>query len=214
MGISLGNCCSAEKLTAMNIFKAPDEETIKINIQAPSSIETKKRFQSVGADQNRNVSVKDFEMIRFLGKGAFGKVMLVRQRGTSSLFAMKIIEKRRIRNKYTLNCILTERAILMRSNHPYIVKLRYSFQNQNYVFFVMDYLKGGALSKYLTSVKGRGLPEGTVRYYAAQVLLALEHLHEKMRAVYRDLKPDNILLDEQGNIRLADFGIAKSKINS
>lgn len=102
----------------------------------------------------------------------------------------------------------------MKSNHPFIVKLRYSFQNSKYVAFVMDYMCGGTLATYLKAQNNQRLDYETVKYYASQVLLALEYLHNTLSAVYRDLKPQNILVDENGNLKITDFGLSKSKLNS
>lgn len=141
-------------------------------------------------------------------------MFLVRKKQSFELFAMKLIPKSLIKTEYTLKSILTERNILANSNHPFIVKLRHSFQNQNYVAFIMDYMKGGSLSKHLDARKNRRFETEVARYYSAQVLLALEHLHNTLQAVYRDLKPQNILVDENGNIKITDFGLSKSGLIS
>lgn len=127
---------------------------------------------------------------------------------------MKLIPKSLLKTEYSLKSILTERNILAQSNHPFIVKLKYSFQNQKFVALVMDYMKGGPLLKHLNEQKNRKFEINTARYYSAQVLLALEHLHNTLQAVYRDLKPANILVDENGNIKITDFGLSKSRFNS
>ncbi len=127
---------------------------------------------------------------------------------------MKVIPKSLLKTEYSLNSILTERNILMNSNHPFIVKLRYAFQNGKYVAFVMDYMRGGALSTHLKNQPNQRFDEETARYYSAQVLLALENLHNTLKAVYRDLKPQNILVDENGNLKITDFGLSKSKVIS
>jgi serum/glucocorticoid-regulated kinase 2 len=160
------------------------------------------------------MNFKDFDIIKFIGKGAFGKVFVVRKTGTVELYAMKVIPKSLLKTEYSLNSILTERAILMKSNHPFIVKLRYAFQNGKYVAFVMDYMRGGALSTHLKNQVNQRFDEETARYYASQVLLALENMHDTLKAVYRDLKPQNILVDENGNLKITDFGLSKSKIIS
>jgi serine/threonine protein kinase len=139
---------------------------------------------------------------------------MARKKQTTDVYAMKLIPKGLIKTEHSLKSILTERDIMARSNHPFIVKLRYAFQNQKYFAFVMDYMKGGALSKHLEARKHRRLDVEVARYYAAQVLLALEHMHNTLQAVYRDLKPQNILVDEYGNIKITDFGLAKSEFSS
>lgn len=164
--------------------------------------------------KNRKLTFKDFDMISYLGKGSFGKVFVARKKQTTELYAMKLIPKNLLKTDYSIKSLFTERNILAKSNHPFIVKLRFSFQNQKYVALVMDYMKGGPLSKYLDAKKNRRFDVETARYYSAQVLLALEHMHNTLEAVYRDLKPQNILVDENGNIKITDFGLSKSSFKS
>lgn len=137
-------------------------------------------------------------------------MFVARRKQTTDIYAMKLIPKALLKNEYSLKSILTERDIMANSNHPFIVKLRFAFQNQTYFAFVMDYMKGGALSKHLDARKNRRLETDPARQISAQVLLALEHLHNTLQAVYRDLKPQNILVDDHGNIKITDFGLAKS----
>jgi len=165
-------------------------------------------------NKTRKLSFKDFDVLKFISKGAFGKVFVVRRIGTEELYAMKVIPKNLLKSQYSLDSILTERAILMKSNHPFIVKLRYSFQNCKYVAFVMDYMCGGTLATHLKNQKNQRFEYETAKYYAAQVLLALEYLHDTLSAIYRDLKPQNILVDENGNLKITDFGLSKSNFSS
>ena len=118
-----------------------------------------------------------------------------------------------------------ERNILKESEHPFVIKLRYAFQNEAKIFFVMDYLRGGlydifhififmkiiCLGELFYHLRQRKtFKEDVAAFYSAQVVLALEYLHISLKIVYRDLKPENILLDEDGNIKLTDFGLATS----
>lgn len=120
-----------------------------------------------------------------------------------------------------------ERNILKESEHPFVIKLRYAFQNETKIFFVMDYLRGGFPSKFYSQItliwsgelfyhlrKSKSFSEEIAVFYSAQVVLALEYLHSYLKIVYRDLKPENILLDEEGNIKLTDFGLATSKLKT
>lgn len=211
MGSNLTSCCKTGSNSAISIFKSQESKTIEIVIQPPSSIDTANI--ELGSKKGK-LSLKSFDILRMLGRGAFARVFLVRIKGGHKLYALKLISKKTIRNQYALDSVLKEREILLKANHPFVVKLRYSFQDACHFCYIMDYMKGGPISKYIESDGKNGFSEDIVRYYASQVLLALEHLHDKLNCVYRDLKPDNILLDEHGNIKLADFGISQRKLNS
>ena len=105
---------------------------------------------------------------------------------------------------------MTEREILMRSEHPFIVKLRNAFQDDNRLYYCIDYVPGGELYTYMQKEKKFTLE--AARFYAVEVLLALEYLHNELNIIYRDLKPENILIDSTGHIKLTDFGLSKSKV--
>ena len=150
----------------------------------------------------------DFHVIKMLGRGAFGMVVLCKEIKTKKLFAMKMLPKKKfIKAKISKHRLLTEKKILSESKHPRIVKMYYSFQDNKYFYFVMEYLKGGSLQEYLNLQKAR--KSIRVKFYAAQVLEGLLYLHLKKKIIYRDLKPENILLDHNGNAKLSDFGLAK-----
>lgn len=165
-------------------------------------------------NQSAKLSFKDFDIIKYIGRGAFGKVFLVRRIRTCEIYAMKLVPKNLIKTENSLSSIKTERSILAQSNHPFIVKLHYAFQNSKFFAFVMDYVPGGSLANHMKSQPSGRLKESVARYYVAQVLLALENLHNSLKAVYRDLKPENILIDIDGNLKLSDFGLAKSRLIS
>lgn len=211
MGINISNCCSRPGLCRLNVFQSGETKTIEIPVNAPSSIDT---ANIVIGSQKKKLALSSFEILKSIGNGAFAKVFLVRLKGGNKLYALKLIPKKTIRNDYALGSILKEREILLKSNHPFILKLRYSFQDPAYFCYVMDYMKGGPISKYIEGEGKNGMAESVVQWYAAQVLLALQCLHETMNVVYRDLKPDNVLVDEHGNIKLADFGISQGLVIS
>lgn len=152
------------------------------------------------------VSVDDFEPIATIGKGSFAKVLQVRKKNTGEIFAMKILLKSTIIARNQVEHTRAERSILQHIKHPYIVSLKYAFQTEDKLYLVMDFCGGGELFYHLKR-EGR-FSEERVRLYAAEILLALEHLH-LLNIIYRDLKPENILLDAEGHIRLADFGLSK-----
>lgn len=148
------------------------------------------------------VSPSFFRPIGFLGKGAFGEVFLVESEASGELFALKSIEKGRDMKQY----LQTERNVLTRLDHPFIVRLHWAFQTATHLYLVVDYCAGGDLSELLA--KEKALSEEVVQFYTAEIVLAIEALHSE-NVLYRDLKPENIVLDQDGHIRLTDFGLAK-----
>jgi len=157
------------------------------------------------------IGVHDFEMIKMIGKGSFGEVMLVRKKGTRKLYAMKILDKRNIIRRNQVEHTITERRVLGRTKHPFIVTLHFAFQTGKKLYFVLDYCSGGELFFHLGRC-GR-LRESLACFYSAEITLALSHLHN-VGIMYRDLKPENILLDKDGHVKLADFGLSKENIPS
>ena len=151
-------------------------------------------------------SFDDFEMIRIIGQGAFGKVYLVHCNKTGKYYAMKCIRKDLIIKHNAIDNIESEKHILNQVNHPFIVGMDYVFQKAYRIYFVMDYIQGGELKKHLTQRTRFG--DFQAKFYCAQIAIALGYLH-KSGVIYRDLKPENILLDKDGYIKLADFGLAK-----
>jgi len=151
-------------------------------------------------------SLRDFEIVKVIGTGGFSQVLMVRKISQGSLFAMKIIDKKHIIDQNKVEQIINERKILSALDHPFIVKLSSAFTSKNYLYLVLDLCPGGELFYYLS--KQRVFSEDQARLCFAQILLALEYLH-KNRIIYRDLKPENILIDEEGNLRLTDFGLSK-----
>lgn len=157
----------------------------------------------------RTISLEAFKIIKVIGKGSFGKVFLVRDKASGMLYAMKVLKKDYIKRKNQVEHTKTERSVLGNVRHPYIVGLNMAFQTADKLFFVLDYCSGGELFFHLGKV-GR-FPEDRSKFYAGQIILALEYVH-KMGIIYRDLKPENVLLDQYGNVRLTDFGLSKEGV--
>jgi len=155
---------------------------------------------------NQSLTIDDFELITVIGKGSFGKVMQVRKRDTSRIYALKTIRKMHIVNRNEITHTLAERLVLAQVNCPFIVPLKFSFQSEQKLYLVLAFVNGGELFHHLQ--REQRFNEERARFYSAELLLALEHLHE-LDVVYRDLKPENILLDFTGHIALCDFGLCK-----
>jgi len=153
-----------------------------------------------------------FPLLRVLGKGSFGKVVLVRKRTgkeSGGLFAMKILRKAHLVKRRQIERTKTERKVLSVVDHPFIMRLHFAFQGDEKLYLVLDYCPGGELFFHLS--RYRRFPERVARFYAAELLLAIGHLHRR-GIIYRDLKPENVLLDAEGHVKLGDFGLAKDKI--
>ena len=155
---------------------------------------------------NTPATLEDFKHLKLLGKGSFGKVILVKNQNNNKLYAMKILDKKFIIKKNQVSHTQTERALLEKLKHPFIVRLNYAFQDSKRLYFLTEFLQGGELFFHLR--KNSGYKEKAVRFYMCQILLALEYMHNN-NYIYRDLKPENILIDKEGNIKLTDFGLSK-----
>jgi protein-serine/threonine kinase len=135
------------------------------------------------------VGPSSFLKVKMLGKGDVGKVYLVREKKTDKLFAMKVLSKKEMIERKKIKRALTEQEILATANHPFIVTLYHSFQSEGYLYFCMEYCMGGEFFRALQTRPGKCLPEEGSRFYAAEVVAALEYLH-LMGFIYRDLKPE------------------------
>ena len=154
----------------------------------------------------KKVTLNDFKLLKVLGRGTFGKVVLVQYKLTKKYYAMKIMKKDVILESGQVTNTLLEKNILQNLNYQFLVGMDFCFQTQERIYFVMNFIRGGELFKHLLNCKF--FPEEKAKFYSAIVGLALEYLHTH-GIVYRDIKPDNILIDEDGYLKLADFGMAK-----
>ena len=153
------------------------------------------------------VSASDFEFVRLLGEGAAGKVFQVKRHKTDKIYAVKVVEKRFVLgDSKRYSQALVERQVLVEVRHPFIVQLHWTFQTRSHLYFVLEFCPGGELYYHLARV-GR-FDETAARFYFSEILLGLEYLHAR-NILHRDLKVENILLDEEGHIRLTDFGVSK-----
>ncbi|KAI9099282.1 kinase-like domain-containing protein [Phlyctochytrium arcticum] len=156
--------------------------------------------------KRQKFSLQDFNLDRTLGTGSFGRVHLVRLKATGKYYAMKVLKKSEIVKMKQVEHTVNEKNILEQIDFPFLVSMLGTFQDCANLYFVMEYVQGGELFSYLRRC-GR-FPNHVARFYAAEVVMAFEHLHSK-DVIYRDLKPENLLIDARGNIKITDFGFAK-----
>ena len=186
----LKNKVTQEELNYSNVVAA--------KIQNGTMISSHKNVKSVKLD--------DFKFKKVIGRGSFGKVCLVEYLPTHEIYVMKNIKKDVLIEKEQIKNILLEKEILESIDYPLLCNLVFFFQNEERIYFVMPFLSGGELFKHLR--KFRTFEEEKVRFYGAQIALALDYLHSK-GITYSNLKPENILMDDKGYLKLADFGISK-----
>ncbi|CAP34085.3 Protein CBR-SGK-1 [Caenorhabditis briggsae] len=161
----------------------------------------------LGPSERKTATANDFDFLTTIGKGSFGRVYQVRHKETKKIYAMKVLSKEHIRKKNEVKHVMAERNVLINNfKHPFLVSLHFSFQNKEKLYFVLDHLNGGELFSHLQREKH--FTESRSRFYAAEIACALGYLHEK-NIIYRDLKPENLLLDDKGYLVLTDFGLCK-----
>ncbi|KAJ2852239.1 Serine/threonine-protein kinase [Coemansia brasiliensis] len=181
--------------------------------ESGSSEERKQRqLQYLGAKEGgfmrlrrTKLSVLDFQTVKVIGRGAFGEVRLVQKRDTGKIFAMKILRKTEMIKKDQLAHVRAERDVLAESDSQWVVQLYFSFQDTRNLYLIMEFLPGGDLMTML--IKYDIFPEDVTRFYMAECVLALEDVH-RLGFIHRDIKPDNILIDKDGHIKLSDFGLS------
>lgn len=177
--------------------------------------EEKKRRSTITTDSTDSthqpkMTLEDFEMLKVLGKGTFGKVMLGKEKKTGNVFAIKLLRKDVILAKDEVEHTLTENRVLQNMKHPFLTELKYSFQTNDRLVFVMEYVNGGELFFHLS--RDKVFSEARARFYGAEITLALKYLHEN-KIVYRDLKLENLLINSEGHIKITDFGLCKEEIS-
>ncbi len=187
-------------LLKINELNIPEEEKemIKHNIYS-QEIE---KFRKARKKQ----SIENYESITIIGRGAFGEVHVCRDKTTDEIVAIKKIKKEALSSKNQIIHIKNEQLFMANVKSPWIVELKASFQDHDYLYLVMEFLQGGDLMNIL--IKKDILTEEEARFYIAEIILAVESIH-KLDCIHRDIKPDNVLIDKNGHIKLTDFGLAK-----
>lgn len=166
----------------------------------------------LGGAENKKASVQDFTMLKVIGKGSFGKVLVARHNASRKLYAIKVLSKDAIVRQNEVKHIMSERNVLLGNvAHPFLVGLHFSFQTPAKLYFVLDYASGGELFFHLQREKRFSIPRAL--FYTAEIASAVAYLHS-LNIVYRDLKPENILFDATGHIVLTDFGLCKEDLQA
>ena len=190
---------NGNKLEDVSLGPVPRDST-----QQPEKITTPKPRR-----ETRKLTFENFEFLKVLGKGTYGKVVLCREKATSNLYSIKVIKKDMVIYNETIRQILTEKRVLQKTNHPFLLSLKYSFTTCDHLCLVTEFVKGGEL--YFHLAKERPFSEHRSRFYGAEMISAIDYLHTN-NIIHRDLKLENILLDKDGHIRIIDFGLCKENI--
>ncbi|XP_015192668.1 protein kinase C zeta type isoform X1 [Lepisosteus oculatus] len=163
-----------------------------------------------GIKISQGLGLTDFDLIRVIGRGSYAKVLLVRLKKNDQIYAMKVVKKELVHDDEDIDWVQTEKHVFEQaSSNPFLVGLHSCFQTESRLFLVIEYVNGGDLMFHMQ--RQRKLPEEHARFYAAEICIALNFLHEK-GIIYRDLKLDNVLLDQEGHIKLTDYGMCKEGI--
>ncbi|XP_063409434.1 protein kinase C iota type-like isoform X5 [Mytilus trossulus] len=169
--------------------------------------ESEVRSESTNGNESGRISLEQFNLLRVIGRGSYAKVLMVEQRTTQRVYAMKVIKKELVNDDEDIDWVQTEKHVFeTATNYPFLVGLHSCFQTDSRLFFVIEFVSGGDLMFHMQ--RQRKLHEEHARFYAAEICLALNFLHER-GIVYRDLKLDNVLLDHDGHVKLTDYGMCK-----
>lgn len=200
--------------------KQDDHEQVKTTLRrtimdirpASSYIESPETDVSCEPEHfSTTVTAQDFSIERLLGVGGFGKVYLVEHISSGKKYAMKVLSKKLVKQLKQITHTINERQILSKNSCYFLVRLHYAFQTPDKLFMVMDFAAGGELFMHIR--ENNYLTEERTKFYAAEILLALDWLHRK-GVIYRDLKPENVLLDKDGHVKISDFGLSKVGLNT
>ncbi|KAF5199384.1 Serine/threonine-protein kinase AtPK2/AtPK19 [Thalictrum thalictroides] len=206
--LKLSKLTLRETEESLELWECVDEEASEetVELSKDTDVVSKPINHVDHSSECLTVGFEDFDVLKVVGQGAFGKVFQVRKRGTSDIYAMKVVRKDKILEKNHVEYMKAERDILTKVDHPFIVQLKYSFQTKYRLYLVLDFVNGGHLFFQLYH---HGLfREDLARIYTAEIVSAVSHLHAN-GIMHRDLKPENILLDADGHAMLTDFGLAK-----
>ncbi|KAG2763905.1 hypothetical protein JG687_00001777 [Phytophthora cactorum] len=179
-------------------------------IQEILNREAEERRNALKMQEQKQIKLDELEVLRTLGSGTFGRVKLVRHKLTGAAYALKVLNKASVVAYKQQRNVVNEKSVMTQCNHPFLLKLYTTYKDAARLYLLIEFVQGGELFTYLHSTPsspGR-LPNDHARFYASHVLMALEYLHERC-IVYRDLKPENLLIDPLGYLKVVDFGFAK-----
>ena len=187
------------------LLNPPDGALVSDERKARQLAQLGRRETSYLRLRRTRLGLADFRTVKVIGKGSFGEVRVVQKVDTGKIYAMKTLRKSEMLKKDQLAHVRAERDVLAESNSPWVVQLYYSFQDTAYLYLLMEFLPGGDLMTML--IKYDTSSEDVTRFYIAECVLALEGIHQ-LGFIHRDIKPDNILIDRKGHIKLSDFGLS------
>ncbi|KAL6056500.1 Serine/threonine-protein kinase Sgk3 [Balamuthia mandrillaris] len=213
----VSSCSYKDKKNCMQVISIAHERTYYFTAETPEALkewldvldfERKKASGPAG----KGVTLEDFKSLKVIGRGSFGKVLQVKYIPNGQVYAMKVLTKKAVIERDEFKNVQYEKSILMKLDCPFLVKLYFSFQSPDKLYFVLDYINGGELFFHLQQSESGTFNAERVRFYSAEIVLGIAYLHSK-GIIYRDLKPENLLLTADGHICMTDFGISKEGLN-
>ena len=186
--------------------KKPEKSEKLIEPSPQKELKDKKETKEEIEITYPKLTYKDFDPLKLLGTGSFGRVLLVRFKVTDQLYAMKILSKTQLKITHQEEHTKTERDLMVKASSPFLVTIKFAFQDDKNLYIVSDFMQGGDLFYHLHEEKN--FPEEKAKFYLIEIILGLECLH-KNNMIYRDLKPENILMDSNGHLKISDFGLSK-----
>ncbi|KAI3381986.1 hypothetical protein SNEBB_008057 [Seison nebaliae] len=193
-------------------FRTTGTKRTKTKTEEDSTTKDSLDAENLPRTRTPKIGLKDFNLLRVIGRGSYAKVLQVEFKRTGRIYAMKVIKKSTVHDDEDIDWVQTEKHVFERAtNHPFLVGLHSCFQSDTRLFFVIEFVNGGDLMYHMQ--RQRRLPEDHARFYSAEISLALHFLHSK-GIIYRDLKLDNVLLDSDGHIKLTDYGMCKEGLSN
>ena len=201
-------CCAKKRSTKdENLLQDNYDKTKNYSITEDVNIKVNSNQESNTKENNeKKLCYEDFEPLKLLGTGSFGRVLLVRLNSKNKLYAMKILNKSFLKQRHQEEHTKTERNLMVAINCPFVMNIKYAFQDETKLYLVTDFMQGGDMFFHLH--ENKKFKRERAKFYIVEILLGIEYLH-KNNMVYRDLKPENILMDKDGHIKITDFGLSK-----